>query len=343
MITATLVIACSSTQDEPEISTRVSIDHVVVEASPTTRAKIGVASWGIADGAAATIIHGYDASKAPIVAFTYRARRGATFEATLDAAESHATFRLEARDGAEPRVLEDSFDGSARARDVLARIVADLESQPARPGSQPLMRTASILPLDGLTGEGKPTALVDCASNLAAAGASAGQTVTDCSKDSSSPQCKSGVGDAQKEKTCCGGAGGAASIAGQYLGRNTSELKRSGDLPMDPAVSSDVCCANFVTAILQKAGMIDWHSNLVSEVQSKLESQGWKKVSAAETKAGDVAIIDGNAHTELVDGNEGGKVTLIGSNNINADGTQQISRGKPYGSIVYLTPGDCKK
>ena len=66
-------------------------------------------------------------------------------------------------------------------------------------------------------------------------------------------------------------------------------------------------------------------------------------MSAAETKAGDVAIIDGNVHTELVDSNEGGKVTLIGSNNINADGTQQISRGNPYGNIVYLTPGECKK
>jgi spore coat assembly protein SafA len=47
-----------------------------------------------------------------------------------------------------------------------------------------------------------------------------------------------------------------AGIATQFLDRNASELKRSGDLPMNPNVPSNVCCANFVSAVLEKAGLI---------------------------------------------------------------------------------------
>lgn len=138
-------------------------------------------------------------------------------------------------------------------------------------------------------------------------------------------------------------------IAQQFLGRNASELKRSGDLPMNPNVPSDVCCANFVTAVLQKAGVLDKHTDLVSgssktgrgvegSIGQILKDRGWKVVDAAHAKPGDVAIVNNGHHVELVASNKNGAITLIGSNNINPDGTQQISYGKPYGGAWYLSP-----
>lgn len=137
-----------------------------------------------------------------------------------------------------------------------------------------------------------------------------------------------------------------ADIAKQYLGRNASELKRSGDLPMNPNVPSDVCCANFVSAVLQKAGVLNTHTDLVSGSNSNsagsigriLKDQGWKVVDAAHAKPGDVCILNNGHHVELVAGNSNGNVSLIGSNNSNADGTQKIGYGKPYGGAWYLSP-----
>lgn len=129
-----------------------------------------------------------------------------------------------------------------------------------------------------------------------------------------------------------------ADIAKGFLGRDASELKGSGDLPMDPSVPNDICCANFVTATLQKAGLIDWHSNGVADMSQRLQAQGWHMVPASEAKPGDVAVINGSQHTELVATNDGGRITLIGSNNKNADGSQVVSYGNPYGQVMYLSP-----
>jgi hypothetical protein len=129
-----------------------------------------------------------------------------------------------------------------------------------------------------------------------------------------------------------------ADIAKGLLGRNAAELKGSGDLPMDPNVPTDVCCANFVTATLQKAGLIDWHSNGVADMSQRLQAQGWHMVPASEARPGDVAVINGSQHTELVATNTGGQITLIGSNNKNADGSQVVSYGNPYGAVMYLSP-----
>lgn len=132
--------------------------------------------------------------------------------------------------------------------------------------------------------------------------------------------------------------GNPAAIANQFLDRNASELKKSGQLPMNPNVPNDVCCANFVTACLQKAGLINWHSDGVADMASRLKAQGWKVVDAAHAKPGDVAVINGSHHTELVYSNDGGKLTLIGSNNRNADGSQRVTYGNPYGNTYYLSP-----
>lgn len=120
-----------------------------------------------------------------------------------------------------------------------------------------------------------------------------------------------------------------AAIAKSFEGRNASELKRSGALPMNPNVANHVCCANFVSAVLQKNGLLSAseHTDRVRQLDVTLRRKGWKPVSLANAKPGDVVIMERNniSHTEIVVSNENGKVTLIGSNNRNADRSQRIT------------------
>jgi hypothetical protein len=61
----------------------------------------------------------------------------------------------------------------------------------------------------------------------------------------------------------------------------------------------------------------------VAQLNTTLRNRGWTPVSASEARPGDVVIIQGGgvSHTEIYAGN--GK--MIGSNNVNADGSQRIS------------------
>jgi len=137
---------------------------------------------------------------------------------------------------------------------------------------------------------------------------------------------------------------GAAGIAESFLGRNASELKGSGELPMNPDVPNDVCCANFVSGVLQKAGLLSpgEHTDGVSALKTTLENKGWKSVNLADAKPGDVVIVGGDEHhTEIVAKNENGKITLVGSNNRNADGSQCVSYDDytaNHESCLILTP-----
>ena len=143
-----------------------------------------------------------------------------------------------------------------------------------------------------------------------------------------------------------GDASDAAAIARQYLHRNASELKRSGDLPMDRSVPSNICCANFVSAVLQRAGLLPerLHTNSVNQLDSTLRARGWRPVDAAHARPGDVVIIQGGgaSHTVMVESNANGQLKLIGSNNVNADGTQQVTVGSANWALshgaVILTP-----
>ncbi|HNR90872.1 MAG TPA: LysM peptidoglycan-binding domain-containing protein [Dokdonella sp.] len=134
-----------------------------------------------------------------------------------------------------------------------------------------------------------------------------------------------------------------ARIAERFLDRNASELKRSGDLPMNPNVPSNLCCANFVSAVLEKAGLISHgqRSDSVAQLNTNLRNAGWTPVSLANARPGDVVIIQGGgmSHTEIVASNDNGKVTFIGSNNRNADGTQRITydNGRWFTSTSHYT------
>lgn len=141
----------------------------------------------------------------------------------------------------------------------------------------------------------------------------------------------------------------AADIARQFIGRNASELKRSGDLPMDPGVPSNVCCANFVSAVLQQAGLLpaSGHTNSVDQLDGTLRARGWRPVDAGQARPGDVVIIQGGgvSHTVMVESNDNGRLRLIGSNNINEDGTQQVSTSSAtwalnHGGVILTPPAE---
>ncbi len=138
-------------------------------------------------------------------------------------------------------------------------------------------------------------------------------------------------GPGQVTPTPVGNGAGArtAQIAESFLNRNASELKKSGELPMNPNVPNNVCCANFVSAVLEKNGLLSKgeHTDSVAQLDKTLRGKGWKPVDMANAKPGDVVIMQRNgvSHTEIVAKNENGKITLVGSNNRNADGSQRIT------------------
>lgn len=113
-----------------------------------------------------------------------------------------------------------------------------------------------------------------------------------------------------------------AKIAEQLKGQWAADLMANQSVPMTKGVPTTVCCANFVSGCLQKAGLINFHSTAVADLQAKLQAQGWQVISPSEAKPGDVAIVNHGHHVELCAGNG----NLIGSNNTNGgSGPQQIS------------------
>ncbi|KMS84738.1 peptidoglycan-binding protein [Prauserella rugosa] len=125
-----------------------------------------------------------------------------------------------------------------------------------------------------------------------------------------------------------------AAIAESVMGKSAAQLIASGELPMNN-VPTNVCCANFVTACLEKAGWIDWHSDSVSDMAAKLKADGWQSVPVSEAPPGSVVISNDGGHTVMVGD---GDPPFIGSNNINPDGSQSISAGGESGMVEVLAP-----
>lgn len=143
-----------------------------------------------------------------------------------------------------------------------------------------------------------------------------------------------------------GGTGNVYDVARQYLGRNASDLKTdtSDDLPMNPNVPNNVCCANFVSGVLIEAGVMDssLRTDSVAQLNSNLRNAGWTQVDPSQAKPGDVVIIQGGgvSHTEIYAGNG----RMIGSNNANADGSQRITENNlswalDHGAVILRAPG----
>ncbi|TCP43447.1 NlpC/P60 family protein [Tamaricihabitans halophyticus] len=148
----------------------------------------------------------------------------------------------------------------------------------------------------------------------------------------------SGVpGDGKPAKPIDARGDNPAKIAEQFLGRNAGDLKGTGELPaMEGWVPNNVNCANFVSGCLEAAGLIDMEqaSASVSELSSNLKADGWQSVPLSEAKPGDVVVSNGGGHVVMYAGDG----QFIGSNNINPDGSQQISMGGGDGLVEVLTP-----
>lgn len=139
-----------------------------------------------------------------------------------------------------------------------------------------------------------------------------------------------------------GNGADAAAIAESLIGRNAGELKHSNDIPMESWVPNNVNCANFVSGVLQQAGMIEpsQASASVDNLASNLKGAGWQTVSLADARPGDVVLMqkNGQSHVVLFHGFENGVPKFIGSNNVNPDGSQRLSWGGASGNYEIITP-----
>jgi len=111
----------------------------------------------------------------------------------------------------------------------------------------------------------------------------------------------------------------------------------SGELPaMQSWVPNNVNCANFVSGVLEAAGLIDKEqaSPSVAQLRANLKADGWRSIPLSEAKPGDVVISNGGGHVVIYAGD--GK--FIGSNNVNPDGSQRVSWGGGNNVVEVLTP-----
>ena len=130
-----------------------------------------------------------------------------------------------------------------------------------------------------------------------------------------------------------GSGNSTVDIARQYLGQTTHDIKGLDQL--DKSIGYDLNCANFVSACLEKSGRLQGHYNGCKGLESALQQQGWKQVSASEAQPGDVWFNAKRGHTELVE-KAGNPPTLIGSNN-GGDNIQEVTedRGSGKGGVFY--------
>jgi len=111
-----------------------------------------------------------------------------------------------------------------------------------------------------------------------------------------------------------GKGGSAFEIAKQYLGRNAGDIKYGKD-----AVGATLIASGQLPANQGSAGVID--------LMGKLDRNGYSRISLKDAKPGDVVSMktNGGQHVVLFAGWENGKAKFIGSNNVNADGSQRVS------------------
>lgn len=124
-----------------------------------------------------------------------------------------------------------------------------------------------------------------------------------------------------------GGANASVDMAKQYLGNSSISLK--GKLAnFSAAGGTGNNCADFVSAILANTqGFKKKPEDAnVATFAKNLQAQGWQKVDKSQSRPGDVVIINGSQHTELV--TKAGGTEAIGSNGGATDqkiGTDSLS------------------
>lgn len=122
------------------------------------------------------------------------------------------------------------------------------------------------------------------------------------------------------------GSGNPAGIAEGLLDTSAANIMQNQQVPMDKGIPTDVCCANFASACLVKAGELpdSQHTNSVGTLAGELKGDGWHDESRSQAKPGDVCIVGGDEHVEIVASNDNGRITLVGSNNTDGGSGPQV-------------------
>jgi hypothetical protein len=214
------------------------------------------------------------------------------------------------------------YDLSALAQDVQSLLGGSTGSS----GSKLEEELFLLMLLEGMSGDTSDPSLLNGLSGLGGNNGGGGNYQL----ANYTPSSSTSVGSGQP----VGKTANAASLAEQYLGWGEPQLQADR---VDDSAPYGESCADFVSSMLQKSGLINWHTNLVANLATQLPAQGWTQVPLADAKPGDVWICDGangESHTEIVASNNNGHVTLIGSNNVSSD-MQQVS----YDSYSASIPG----
>jgi hypothetical protein len=132
--------------------------------------------------------------------------------------------------------------------------------------------------------------------------------------------------------TATGSPSQAVDIANQYLGKGSGSFTFAN---YTHAGGTGNDCADFVSACVADAGTFKKTGGdaNVGTFQTDLQSQGWTATSSPQP--GDVAIVNGSQHAELVSGPNG---QCIGSNG--GETNQTVSHDTPssWGSVKYWQP-----
>jgi hypothetical protein len=125
-----------------------------------------------------------------------------------------------------------------------------------------------------------------------------------------------------------GGSGADAVRLGQQFMHQSSRSLR-GRLPNFQAAGGVTNnCADFVSALLQNTGRLKGHYNKVSDLQTALGHQGYRRVSKSQAQPGDVWIRSDAGHTELVE--TPGATKLLGSNGSAFQTIRESGAGSGY-------------
>lgn len=154
--------------------------------------------------------------------------------------------------------------------------------------------------------------------------------------DSFGPRPSSGPAKDDGFVSTKGGSSKAYDIARAQMGKNAGSLKLEHTAvgnAMEDWVPNNVNCASFVSGCMQAAGQIshkDYSASCMT-LQANLDrNPNFRRVSLANAKPGDCVTFStggGGHHTVMFAGWKDGKPQFIGSNNVNADGSQRITQG----------------
>jgi len=130
----------------------------------------------------------------------------------------------------------------------------------------------------------------------------------------------------------------AYDVARRNLGRWATELQRRGELApfMTDGIPANINCANFVSACLERAGLLSksQHTNSISAGPRSgwlstilANDKDWKRTSLKNARPGDVCVVNGGNHVVMFAGRtKSGEPLYIGANAApGANGAQKIS------------------